>query len=184
MIHEKELREMGFLGVGNNVLISRRARIFRPERIKLGSNIRIDDFCILSGNITMENYIHMTAGAKIMCGSSKIVIRDFVGFGFQTVIVGEADDFSGEYLCSTTLPERFRKVTSGCIEIGKYSIFGANCVVLPDVKIAEGCAFGAMSLINKNTEPWGMYAGVPCRRYKERKKDMIKLAQELVGRDC
>ena len=50
-LSESELKTIGFLKYGTNVLVSRKASIYNPEQIVLGDNIRIDDFCILSGNI-------------------------------------------------------------------------------------------------------------------------------------
>ena len=45
--------------------------------------------------------------------------------------------------------------------------------------VREGCAVGAMSLIIKDTEEWGIYAGVPCKRLGERKKDILKLEEQF-----
>ena len=42
------LAEIGFAAVGKNVLISDKASIYGAERIEIGNNVRIDDFCILS----------------------------------------------------------------------------------------------------------------------------------------
>lgn len=46
-----ELAEIGFKSCGKNVLISRKASIYSPAKIEIGDNVRIDDFCILSGVI-------------------------------------------------------------------------------------------------------------------------------------
>ena len=56
---ESELKAIGFLKYGKNVLVSRKASIYNPEQMILGDNIRIDDFCILSGNIKLGSYIHI-----------------------------------------------------------------------------------------------------------------------------
>jgi len=60
-LSESELKTIGFLKYGTNVLVSRKASIYNPEQIVLGDNIRIDDFCILSGNIKLGSYIHISA---------------------------------------------------------------------------------------------------------------------------
>lgn len=59
----KELVELGFAEVGQNVFISRKASFYGIERISIGNNVRIDDFCVLSageGGINIGNYIHIT----------------------------------------------------------------------------------------------------------------------------
>ncbi|MDR2409353.1 MAG: acyltransferase, partial [Bacteroidales bacterium] len=48
---KEELKDIGFKSVGDNVLISRKASFYSVSNISIGSNVRIDDFCILSGNI-------------------------------------------------------------------------------------------------------------------------------------
>ena len=56
-----ELKKLGLKHYGNNVLISRKCSIYSPEKISIGNNVRIDDYCILSGNITIKNYVHISA---------------------------------------------------------------------------------------------------------------------------
>ncbi|MCB6803967.1 hypothetical protein LI178_31950, partial [Enterocloster bolteae] len=58
------LKAIGFLKYGKNVLVSRKASIYNPEQMVLGDNIRIDDFCILSGNIKLGSYIHIPAAYR------------------------------------------------------------------------------------------------------------------------
>ncbi len=175
----EEIEQIKFRNVGEDVQISQLARIFRPERISLGNHVRIDDYCMLSGDIEIGNHVMMTTGVKIACGKSRIKVGNYVGFGFQTVVVGEADDFSGQYLNGPTVPDEYRLITGKYIEIGDNCIFGANCTILPNVIIGDGCSFGAMSLVNKDTKPWGIYYGIPCRRVKEREKRIIQLANEI-----
>ena len=48
--------------------------------------------------------------------------------------------------------------------IGKYAVVGANAVVLPGVTLGEGCTVGALSLVNRDCEPWTIYAARPLVR--------------------
>lgn len=64
-----ELRKLGFYSVGSNVRISRKASFYGIERISIGSNVRIDDFCVLSaglGGITIGNYIHIAVYSSLI----------------------------------------------------------------------------------------------------------------------
>ena len=45
-LSEIELQKMGFKFVGNNVKLSDKCSIYNPSNIEIGSNTRIDDFCI------------------------------------------------------------------------------------------------------------------------------------------
>ncbi len=56
-----ELDQIGFNKIGNNVLIIRKCSIYSPEFISIGNNVRIDDFCILSGKINLGSQIHIAA---------------------------------------------------------------------------------------------------------------------------
>ena len=71
--------------------------------------------------------------------------------------------------------------TKKAIHIGKHVIIGANSIVFPGVQLAEGCSVGAMALVNKSTQPWGIYVGNPARRVKERKQDLLALEKEFLA---
>ena len=49
---------------------------------------------------------------------------------------------------------------------------------MPGVVIGEGSAIGALSLVNKEIEPWGIYAGIPVRKINDRKQNLLKLEAE------
>ena len=48
------------------------------------------------------------------------------------------------------------------------------------VTLEEGTSIGANSLVLKSTEPWGIYAGSPIKKLKNRKKDLLKLEKEFL----
>ena len=58
---KNELERLGIKKIGKNVLISRKASIYNPEEILIGNNVRIDDFCILSGKIKLGSNIHISS---------------------------------------------------------------------------------------------------------------------------
>lgn len=170
---EKELQKFGLKYFGKNVLISRKCSIYSPERISIGDNVRIDDFCVLSGEIILGSYIHIAAFCALY-GTFSIEMEDYTGLSPRCTVFSASDDFSGDYLISP-MPEKSKtNVTGGKVLIKKYSQIGANCVILPALTIEEGCAVGAMSLVNKKLEEWGIYAGIPAKRIKERKKGLLK----------
>ena len=73
---ETELKELGFKQFGKNIKISRKASIYNPEKMIIGDNVRIDDFCILSGEITLSSHIHIAAFFALW-GAKGICIEDF-----------------------------------------------------------------------------------------------------------
>lgn len=65
---ENELNELGLKAVGENVNISKKASLYGCSEISIGNNVRIDDFCILSGNIKIGDYVHVAAYTALYGG--------------------------------------------------------------------------------------------------------------------
>jgi len=64
----KELASLGLKRYGENVLISRKCSIYGAQSIEIGDNVRIDDFCILSGHIILGSNIHISAYVALFGG--------------------------------------------------------------------------------------------------------------------
>ena len=94
---EQELSQLGLKSYGENVRISRYAQIYSPEKISIGDNVRIDDFCILSGNIAIGSYIHIAAYCALYGADEGIVMEDYTGLSARATIYAAIDDFSGKY---------------------------------------------------------------------------------------
>lgn len=174
---EKELTQVGFKSFGKNVKISRYARIYSPQNITIGDNVRIDDFCILSGNLTIGSHIHISAYVALY-GAYGIELGDYSGVSPQSVIYSAMDDFSGNYLIGPIHPDDFTNVMGGVVKVGNYCQIGSNSVVFPNLTIGEGSVIGACSLVRHNVDEWGIYCGVPVKRIKERSKDMLKFVDK------
>ena len=170
---EKELKEIGLKKHGNNVLISKKCNIYCPQNIELGDNIRIDDFCILSGKIKLGNNIHISAYSALY-GKYGIEFEDYTGCSARTVIYSATDDFSGEYMVGAVLPENVTNVTGNKVTLKSYSQLGVNTVVMPGVTINEGAVTGAFSFVNRDLDEWTINIGIPCKKIKNRSKKMLE----------
>ena len=180
---EDELKQLGFRAVGDNVLISKKTSIYGAENISIGNNVRIDDFCILSGSITIGNYVHIAAFCALFGGGEGIVFMDFSGISSRVSIYAASDDYSGETMTNPTVPEKYKKVTQKQVVLNKHVIIGSGATVLPGVTLGEGTAVGAMSLVNKSTNPWGVYMGNPARLVIARSKNLLLLEEELLAEE-
>ena len=49
-----ELDKIGFKKIGKNIMLSTKASIYNHELIEIHDNSRIDDFCLISGNVTIR----------------------------------------------------------------------------------------------------------------------------------
>ena len=56
------------------------------------------------------------------------------------------------------------------MEFGAYSWVCARASVGPGVNLGEGAVLGLASVATRDLEPWGVYAGMPAVKVKERKR--------------
>lgn len=174
-----ELSKLGLVSFGENVLISRKVSIYGTEKISIGNNVRIDDFCILSGKITIGNYIHIAAYTALYGGDKGIVIKDFANLSSRISIYSISDDYSGETMTNPMVPDKFKNVQSEEVIIERHVIIGCGCVILPGIVLKEGSSFGAMTLINRSSELWSINVGIPFKRIKDRSKNLLILEENL-----
>lgn len=174
---ETELAELGLKSYGKDVLISKKCSIYAPEKISVGNNVRIDDYCILSGEITIGSNIHI-APFCVFYGQNGIRLMDYSGFSAGVKIYSAIDDFSGEYAIGPMVDDSKRRLTEGQVVLEKYTQVGAGSTIFPGVNIGEGSVVGAMSLVKKSLAPWGIYAGIPVRKLKDRSRHFLTLIEE------
>lgn len=178
--NKEELLRLGFALVGKNVLLSKKTSIYSPDKIVIGNNVRIDDYCILSGKINIGNFVHIAAYTALYGAEAGIYIGDFANISSRIVIYAINDDYSGETLTNPMIPEKYKNVESKCVNIKKHVIIGTGSTVLPGVTLEEGSCFGAMSLIYDSSEPWSMYVGIPVRKIKPRSRNLLKLEESFM----
>lgn len=182
MLDHDAIQSLGFESVGKNVQISDRASFCGAGRIKIGSNVRIDDFCVLSageGGIEIGSYVHIAVGATLI-GAGKITLSDFSNISSRVSIYSSNDDYSGASLTNPTVPDKYKNVVHAPVILGRHAIVGSGAVVLPGIKIGEGAAVGALSLVTKDCEEFVVYAGNPAKRIKERKRDLLLLERKFL----
>ena len=177
---EEQLKGIGFKCLGRNVKISDKASIYNAEQIEIGDNSRIDDFCVVSGKVTIGKYVHIAPFCLLAGGEKGIQMSDFSGLAYHVQIFSQSDDYSGRTLTNPTVPPAYKCETKRTVTLGRHVIVGAGAIVFPGVDIAEGCSVGAMALVSKSTQPWGVYLGNPARRVKERKQDLLQLEKQFI----
>ena len=176
-----ELKKMKFKFLGSNVLISDKASIYNVEDIEIGNNSRIDDFCVMSGNIKIGNNVHIAIYCNIAGGEKGIYIDDFSGLAYGCHVFSQSDDYSGQTLTNPTIPDKYKNEFKSPVYIERHCIVGAKSVIMPGVTLAEGTAVGAMSLINKQTAPWSIYFGIPAKKIKNRSRELLNLEKEYLN---
>ena len=180
-LSKNELRNIGFKSIGNNVLLSRKASIYNPSMISIGSNVRIDDFCVLSageGGIELENFIHIGVFSSLI-GKGKIKLSNFSNISSRVSIYSSNDDYSGNSLTNPMVSDDLKNVQHSDVIIGEHVIIGSGSVVLPGVFLSEGVAIGALSLVNKSIDEYLVVGGNPLKILKKRNRNLNDLTKSL-----
>jgi len=179
---EDDLKNHGFKKLGKNVRIKKNVGIFFTENVSIDDNVRIDDFTIIVAGLPgckIGSHVHI-ASHCYLAGSAGIVLEDFSGLSPGVMIFSGSDDYSGEKLTNPTVPRKYIGGKSGTVILERHVIIGAGSIILPGCVLGVGASVGAMSLVTKSLEPWGIYAGVPARRIRERKKNLLVLEEKLL----
>ena len=178
---EDEVENLGFASVRKNVKIKKNVGIVGTENISIGDNVRIDDFTMIMASgepCRIGSYVHIAAHCTIY-GRAGFVMEDFSTLSPGIRLFTLSDDYSGQKLTNPLLPNEYVGGVRGMVTLKKHVIVGANSVILPNLTIGEGTSVGAMSLVKRNLDPWGIYVGIPVHRLKDRKRDLLKMEKRL-----
>lgn len=119
------------------------SRFVFMRRIRLGKGVLVNSDCYLYGRGGLEIGDHVLISPNC------------------AIIAGNHDIDAGVAIME-------RPSLDQGIVIQRDVWIGANCVVVGGVTIAEGCVIGAGAVVTRNTEPYGVYVGVPARFLRKR----------------
>lgn len=182
-LSQEALEAMGFAALGQNVRISDRAAIHGAHEMQIGDHCRIDDFCVLSGRITMGRNVHVAPFGLIAGGTPGVVLDDFSGLAYRVSVFTQSDDYSGASMTNPTVPARFKQETRAAVRIGRHVIIGTGSIICPGVQLGDGSAVGAASLVLRSCPPFTILAGSPARKLKDRRRDLLALEAEYLALD-
>lgn len=129
--------------IGEGTALYGGAEIRAPKRIRIGRCSVIGGGCLLDGRYGLT-------------------IQDHVNISSGVVLLTAQHDHSSRVFAGI----------GGAIVVEDYVWLGIRSIVLPGVTIAKGCVVAAGAVVTKNTEPFGIYGGVPARRIGERTQDL------------
>lgn len=177
-----ELIDFGFKKLGKKVKISTKASIYNPEQIKLDDYVRIDDFCVLSGQISLGRYIHIAPFCLLAGGEKGITMRDFSGLAYGVKVFSQSDDYSGKTLTNPNIPKEFKREYKKEVIIGKHVIIGTDTIIFPGSILQDGVSVGACSLVKGRLNEWTVYGGNPVKPIRPRKKDLLELEKQFLAK--
>ena len=172
-------------GLGKKAIIGKTVRFRKPERVTVGDWSIVDDFTYVSCGLTVGQYTHIGAGGVLIGGEAHIRIGHFVNIAPGCRLMAASNDFTGGGLVGPAIPPEYADHSIVAdIEIADHVLLGTGTVVLPGVKIPEGVATGAMTLITPHTplKPWTLYVGTPARPLQPRDGTrMLEMAAKLLA---
>lgn len=148
-----------------------RARMFRllgsdisSETLIAGDVFIEGDKLITKGSVAINIGVHIDALAEIR-------LEDGVRVGHRAMLLTSTHDI-GDETCRAGGRDRHDPIA-----IGAGTWIGAGAIILPGVTVGAGCVIAAGAVVNRDTEPNGVYAGVPARLVRRLSDSVISLAE-------
>jgi maltose O-acetyltransferase len=136
---------MFFNASGNNVIIMKQFSFRSPRGISIGNDTILGFNCFLDGAGNLE-------------------------IGDNCLLAQNVSIFTANHRFNRTdIPIKNQGYDKRPVVIGSDVWIGANVIILPGVKIGNGCVIGAGSVVTKNIPNLSVAAGVPARIVKKRK---------------
>lgn len=179
-----------FKKVGKGVSFGKSITIRHPGRIAIGSDVVIDDYCVLDAKgmdnegIIIKDGVFIGRGSIISCKNGNIILEKNVNMGFNgeifsgsNVIVGENTLIAayvyiiggGHDYKRIDIPISEQDKPSHGISVKKNCWIGAGAKIFDGVTIGEDTVIGAGAVVVRDIPSYSIAAGVPARVARTRK---------------
>lgn len=173
-----------FAAVGDGFFMAQPAQVENPDRIKIGSGVKLGPDCVLraktsypgnwlkspDGNhvsqtfdpsLTLGDRVTATAGLQVIAYQS-VVIEDDVLLAANVYISD-----GGHATVRGDVPYKYQGIGGVApVRVGRGSWIGQNVVINPGVEIGELCVVGAGSVVTRSLPPASMAVGAPAKVIK------------------
>ena len=184
LVIRKALYPMLLGSCGRNVVFGQHVVLRHPHKVHVGSNVVIDDHCLLDAKGESNRGIRIGDGVFIgrntilSCKNGDIDLADGVNIGFNceifsasrvtigksvlmaaySYVIGGDHDFSDP---SKTILEQAR--TSAGVTVGDGVWMGAGAKILDGVTIGEGAVIGTGAVVRESVPASAIAVGIPAR---------------------
>ena len=176
---------------GRGVIFGKNLTIRHPQKISIGSNVVIDDNCLIdakgetnegisigdnvtigrnsslvckNGNIKIGSSVNITTNVNMICGENgEIVLGDNIDIGSFTHLSGSTYNHSR----ADMLPSAQGRISRGIV-LKDLVWIGAGVIILDGVTIRERSVVGAGAVVTEDIPPNSVAVGVPAKVVKER----------------
>jgi acetyltransferase-like isoleucine patch superfamily enzyme len=169
---------------GDDVVISDLAEIRRPHLVSIGNHAAIDSFVSIATGAEIGDYVHISPHVSVIGGATGVLrMGHFTNLAAGCRIICGSDEFLGYGLIgSAAIPVVYRdKMRVSPVTLANFANIGSNSVIMPGVTLGEGSVVAACTFVNRDTEPWTIYAGVPARPIKLRRRDLMLAHAKSLG---
>ncbi len=173
--------------VGENVAVNRSVVFYSAKNIRIGSNVRIDCFSILSASshgIVIGDHVHISAYAALFGASGRIDVESFCALSSRVTVFTSTDDYVDGFMSNPTVGPEYRKESCGNVMFKKHALIGCASVIMPGVTVEVGGSVGALSLVNRNVPEFAVVAGIPCRIIGQRNRRLLELEAAFLAAKC
>jgi acetyltransferase-like isoleucine patch superfamily enzyme len=169
---------------GRNVIFGQHVVLRHPHKIHIGSNVVIDDNCLVDAKgesnrgIRIGDGVFVGRNTILSCKNGDIELADAANLGFNcevfsasrvtigrgvlmaaySYVIGGDHDFSDS---SKSVLEQSR--TSAGVMVGDGVWLGAGAKILDGVSIGEGAVIGAGAVVRENVPASAIAVGIPAR---------------------
>lgn len=169
---------------GRNVVFGQNVALRHPHKIHVGSNVVVDDNCLLDAKgesnrgIRIGDGVFVGRNTILSCKNGDIEVADCANVGFNCEIfsasrvtigpsvlmaaygyvIGGDHDFS-----DTSKPVLEQGRTSAGVVIGEGAWMGAGAKVLDGVSIGPHAVIGAGAVVRSDVPAYGVAVGIPAR---------------------
>ncbi len=177
--------------IGRNIIMGRNITLRHPHKIRLGSNIIIDDNCVLDAKgeenegITIGDNVSISRNTILACKNGTIEIGEGCLIGINCMIHSEKMVKLGKYVLiaaycyiigggdhnydRTDIPIMAQGTVSKGIVIEDDVWLGAGVKISDGVTIGTGSIIGTSAVVLKDIPPYSIAYGVPAKVIKSRK---------------
>jgi acetyltransferase-like isoleucine patch superfamily enzyme len=169
---------------GRNVIFGQHVVLRHPHKIRIGSNVVVDDNCLIDAKgesnrgISIGDGVFVGRNTILSCKNGDIELGDTANIGFNcevfsasrvtigkgvlmaaySYVIGGDHDFSDP---SKSVLEQSRR--SAGVIVGDGVWMGAGAKILDGVSIGEGAVIGAGAVVRENVPASAIAVGIPAR---------------------
>ena len=176
---------------GRNVTFGQNVVLRHPHKIRIGSNVVVDDNCLLDAKgidnrgIELEDGVWVGRNTILSCKNGNIRLGEKANVGFNCEIAAAGDVRIGKQVLlaayvyivggdhlheSTDVPVAEQGRTAQGVTVEEGAWVGAHVVVADGVRIGKHAIIGAGGVVLEDVPDYHIAGGVPTRLLRDRRE--------------